>query len=70
MVELLVLTDDGQEVAGTFSLEKGRIAYKANKGYELLGKNIVMDHPVTDPQKWLDDLPNILTGTYLRARKG
>ena len=75
--EILVTTRRGQKVAGTISLEKGKLTSTSQKRYEKLIKSVKEDKtivgsktfdPKKDPRGWLQSLPKVYSGSHFRAR--
>lgn len=75
--EILLTTEDGQEVGGVVVFGKAGLLAIPVKGHETLMKNvmaadhIVDDEPVSareDQKAWFDSLPRHYNGSYLRAR--
>jgi len=74
--ELLETTDDGQELAVTFTLEEGKVTAKAEPGSEEIigdlenqtifagGRSIKFKD---DPAEWFMGLPEFYNGSALRA---
>jgi hypothetical protein len=75
---ILVTTDHGQDLAGTFELTDGQITSQVVPGFEVLMSNVLADsHFVlgkprvtvtSDPLAWFNSLPKVYNGSYLRAQ--
>lgn len=78
MVDILVLDDEGEQIkAGSVWLEDGRIRFTAKTDQEDLLTNILNETVVVEgrklsakstPEEWLEELPSIYSGSYLRAQ--
>jgi hypothetical protein len=75
---ILVTTADSQIVAGTVSLDDGRITVEASEGHRLLMQGILGHANLidggkrkvtakSDPKLWFEALPKNYDGSYLRA---
>lgn len=68
--ELLLTTELGQKVAVELTLEKGTITGKAFDGHSRLLATALEDYRESGEtaEVWMNDLPKIYNGSYLRAR--
>ncbi len=74
--QLLVTTEEGQELACTLVLRNGKISAEPEKGYETLAESVLESShfvegkqigPQDDPEEWFKSLPRQYNGSYLRA---
>lgn len=73
--KVLITSEEGQVLAGTFSVSKGKLKFEANEGYDGMMEDLKdfvcfegeEEVKSTDAKRWVELLPKNLFGSYLRA---